>query len=434
MKQAQVKSFGAPVYVVDGARTPFLKAKGVGAFSASDLAVLAGQALLKRLPIDPQSIDEVVVGAAMPSPDEANIARIIAMRLGCGNKTPAYTVMRNCASGMQSIDSAAKDIASGRSHLILAGGTEAMSRAPILYDLTMMKWLGQWMNAKSLGHKLKVLMQLRPEYLVPVFGLLRGLTDPLIGMNMGQTAEELAYRFHLNRLQMDEFAVQSHMKLAKAYDDGLMAEVVPIIDAKGTVYHKDTGLRPDVNLEGLAKLKPVFDKKYGQVTAGNSSQVSDGAAMLLLASEQAIKDYDLPILGQIIDTQWSALDPLYMGLGPAHAIGALLERRDLDLRDIDILEINEAFSVQVLACLEAMASDDYCQNILGLKKAMGAFELSKLNPQGGAIAAGHPVGASGSRVVLHALKHMQQKRLKYGVASLCIGGGLGGAMLLEGCL
>lgn len=432
MKKAQVKSFGTPVFVVDGARTPFLKARGVGSFSASDLAVLAGQALLKRLPIEAEHIDEVVVGAAMPSPDEANIARLIAMRLGCGEKTPAFTVMRNCASGMQSIDSATQDISLGRSHLVLAGGTEAMSRAPILYDLAMMKWLGQWISAKGLGSKARILMQLRPQFLVPVFGLLRGLTDPLIGMNMGQTAEELAYRFQLHRLQMDEFAVQSHLKLAKAYHEQLMDEVVPIIDSHGNVYHQDTGLRSDVSIEGLAKLKPVFDKKYGQVTAGNSSQVSDGAAMLLLASEQAVKKYDLPILGQIIDTQWSALDPLYMGLGPAHAISTLLERHHLGLGDIDTLEINEAFAVQVLACLDAMASQEYCQQILGLKEAMGAFDLSKLNPQGGAIAAGHPVGASGSRIVLHALKHMQQKGLKRGVASLCIGGGLGGAMLLEG--
>jgi acetyl-CoA C-acetyltransferase len=434
VKKIQEKNFGAPVFVVDGARTPFLKAKGVGPFSASDLAVQAGQALLKRLPIEPSYIDEVVIGAAMPSPDEANIARLIAMRLSCGEKVPAYTVMRNCASGMQSIDSAAKDIASGRCHLVLAGGTEAMSRAPILYDLTMMDWLGRWMGAKGVTQKAKVLAQLKPNYLVPVFGLLRGLTDPLIGMNMGQTAEELAFRFNIPRQQMDEFSVESHLKLAKAYEEGLMEEVIPVIDSKGNVYTKDTGLRADASLEGMAKLKPVFDKRFGQVTAGNSSQVSDGAAMLLLASEQAVKEYDLPILGEIKDTQWSALDPMYMGLGPVHAVSSLLERHDLTFDDIDTLEINEAFAVQVLACLEAFASKDYCQNVLEHSKAWGAFDLAKLNPQGGAIAAGHPVGASGARIVLHSLMNMKQKGLKRGVASICIGGGLGGAMLLKGGL
>ncbi len=434
MKKTQGKSYDAPVYVVDGARTPFLKAKGVGPFSAADLAVLAGQALLKRLPIQASLIDEVIIGAAMPGPDEANIARIIAMRLGCGDKVPAFTVMRNCASGMQSIDSAAQDIASGRSDLVLAGGTEAMSRAPILYDLAMVDWLGRWMSAKGVGQKAKVLARLRPQYLAPVFGLLRGLTDPLISMNMGQTAEELAYRFHIHRQQMDEFSVQSHLKLAKAYEKGLMTEVVPIIDSKGQVYTQDTGLRPDASLENLGKLKPVFDKKYGQVTAGNSSQVSDGAAVLLLASEKAIKQYNLPILGRIRDAQWSALDPMYMGLGPVHAMNTLMSRHELSLKDIDAVEINEAFAVQVLSCLEALDSKEYCHDMLGLEKPWGALDFAKLNMQGGAIAAGHPVGASGARIVLHNLMNMKQKGLKRGISSICIGGGLGGAMLLEGYL
>jgi len=432
VKKIQDNTIGAPVYVVDGTRTPFLKAKGVGPFSASDLAVLSGQALLKKLPVSASFIDEVIIGAAMPGPDEANIARIIAMRLGCGEKVPAYTVMRNCASGMQAVDSAVKDINSGRCHLVLAGGTEAMSRAPILYDLAMVDWLGRWMSAKNFAQKSKALFKLKFNYLIPVFGLMKGLTDPLIGLNMGQTAEELAYRFNISRQAMDEFAVQSHLKLALAYEEGLMTEVVPIIDAKGNVYSRDTGLRPDVMLSNMAQLKPVFDKRFGQVTAGNSSQVSDGAAMLLLASEQAVKEYDLPILGEIIDTQWSALDPLYMGLGPAHAINDLLLRNDYSLDDIDVLEINEAFAVQVLACLEALASKDYCKNILENKKPWGRFNLEKLNPHGGAIAAGHPVGASGARIVLHTLKHMKEKQLKHGLASLCIGGGLGGAILLRG--
>lgn len=201
--RAKADSAVSPVYIVDGARTPFLKAKGIGAFSASDLAVQVGQSLLKRLPIDASTIDEVIIGAAMPSPDEANIARIIAMRLGCGDKVPAFTVMRNCASGMQSVDTAARNISLGRSHLVLAGGTESMSRAPILFDLAMANWLSQWMSAKKLGHKAKVLAKFKPNFLIPVFGLLRGLSDPLIGMNMGQTAEQLAYEFHIDRVAMD---------------------------------------------------------------------------------------------------------------------------------------------------------------------------------------------------------------------------------------
>lgn len=430
-----MKSKGAtstsPVYIVDGSRTPFLKAKGVGSFSASDLAVQAGKALLKRLPIHPTDIDEVIVGAAMPGPDEANIARIIALRLGCGDRVPAFTVMRNCASGMQSIDSAANNIRLGRSHLVLAGGTEAMSRAPILYDLAMANWLGKWMACRSFKDRARVLSQFRPNFLVPIFGLMRGLSDPLIGMNMGQTAEELAYMFQIDRLAMDTFAMESHLKLAGAYADKLMQEVSPIIDANGHVYTQDTGFRMDSNLEGLSKLKPVFDKKYGMVTAGNSSQVSDGACMLLLASEDAVKKYNLPVMGKILDSEWSALEPQHMGLGPVHAISKLMEKQHLHFSDVDVFEINEAFAAQVLACLAAWKDKEYCEKELNLKYDLGDFDIKKLNIQGGAIAAGHPVGASGARIVLHTLHVLRQNNLHKGIASLCIGGGQGGAMYLE---
>ncbi|NDH09191.1 MAG: acetyl-CoA C-acetyltransferase [Gammaproteobacteria bacterium] len=427
----KVKNKSSRVFVVDGTRTPFLKAKGVGPMSASDLAVQAGTALFNRLPIQANQVDEVIIGAAMPGPDEANIARIIAMRLGCGDKVPAFTVMRNCASGMQAIDTGAQNIAMGHAQMVVVGGTEAMSRAPILYDLAMANWLANWMTAKGFAGKAKMIAAFRPNFLLPIIGLLRGLTDPLIGMNMGQTAEELAYRFGIDRLTMDEFAYKSHHALAKAYAEGLMSEVTPIVDARGQVYTQDTGLRADVTLEGLAKLRPVFDKKFGQVTAGNSSQVTDGACMLLLASEAAIKAYKLPVLGEIIDCDWQALDPKYMGLGPAHAVASLLAKHDMNFNDIDILEINEAFAVQVLACLEAWNDSNYCQEALGLKNALGAFDLKKLNAEGGAIAAGHPIGASGARIVLHVLNMLKKKNLKRGIATLCIGGGQGGAMLLE---
>jgi acetyl-CoA C-acetyltransferase len=428
--RAKADSAVSPVYIVDGARTPFLKAKGVGSFSASDLAVQTGQALLKRLPIEATMIDEVIIGAAMPGPDEANIARVIAMRLGCGDKVPAFTVMRNCASGMQSVDTAARNIALGRSHLVLAGGTESMSRAPILFDLAMANWLAQWMGAKKIAQKAQVLARFKPNFLMPVFGLLRGLSDPLIGMNMGQTAEQLAYEFQIDRAKMDAFSLESHAKLAAAYDSQLMTEVVPIMDTKGKVYSRDTGLRPDVTLEALAKLKPVFDK-YGMVTPGNSSQVSDGACLMLLASEQMVEKWNLPVLGKVIDTQWSALEPVHMGLGPVHAITTLMERQDLDFGLVDVMEINEAFASQVLACLAAWEDDKYCKDKLGLNHKVGYLDRKKLNMQGGAIAAGHPVGASGARIILHTLNLLKQQKLKRGIASLCIGGGQGGAMYLE---
>lgn len=422
---------GREVYIVDGSRTPFLKAKDVGPFSGSDLAVAAGIPLLNRQPFSPEALDEVIIGSAMPGPDEANIARVVALRLGCGDKVPAFTVMRNCASGMQALDNAAMQIASGRSDLILAGGTDAMSHAPLLFNQKMTSWLAQWFAAKSVGQKVGLITRFRPSFLAPVIALLRGLTDPIVGMNMGQTAEKLAYRFHISREQMDDFACQSHLKLARAYAESKMSEVIPIIDKKGKVYLQDDGVRPDSSVDKLAKLKPFFDKKYGMVTPGNSSQITDGACLLILASADAVRKYGLKVMGRIIDSQWSALDPSQMGLGPVHAVTPILQRHQLKPDDIDCWEINEAFAAQVLGCLAAWNDEAYCQTQLGLTHALGAPAMEKLNREGGAIAAGHPIGASGARIVLHLLKSLEQQNEKRGMASICIGGGQGGAMYIE---
>jgi acetyl-CoA C-acetyltransferase len=422
---------GRDVYVVDGNRTPFLKAKGIGPFSGSDLAVAAGVPLLNRQPFAPNELSEVIIGCAMPSPDEANIARVVALRLGCGNKVPAFTVMRNCASGMQAIDNAAIQIAQGRSELVLAGGTDAMSHAPLLFNQQMTSWLANWYASKSVGQKLGLITQFRLSYLAPVIALLRGLTDPIVGMNMGQTAEKVAYRFNITRDQMDEFANQSHLRLAKAYAETRMTEVSPLIDYKGRVYSQDDGLRSDSTVEKLAKLKPFFDKKYGMVTAGNSSQITDGACLLLLASADAVKKYGLKVIGRIVDSQWAALDPTQMGLGPVHAATPILQRHKLKPEDMDCWEINEAFAAQVLGCVAAWNDEDYCRSQLGLENALGGPSLEKLNRDGGAIAAGHPIGASGARIVLHVLKSMEQRNESRGMASICIGGGQGGAMYLE---
>lgn len=422
---------GREVYVVDGSRTPFLKAKGVGPFSASDLAVAAGAPLLTRQPFLPSDIDEVILGCAMPGPDEANIARVVALRLGCGDKVPAFTVMRNCASGMQAIDNAAGDIASGRANLILAGGTDAMSHAPLMFNQKMASWLAKWMTAKSFGQKAALITKFKPSFLAPVIALMKGLTDPIVGLNMGQTAENLAYKFNITREQMDNFASQSHQRLAKAFENGHMNEVVPIIDDKGKLYTKDTGMREDSTPENLAKLKPFFDKKYGMVTAGNSSQITDGACLLILASEEAVKKYDLPVLGKITDMQWAALDPAQMGLGPVFASTPILQRNHLSPKDLDCWEINEAFAAQVLACLAAWDDSEFCKNQLGVKEAMGAPSEAILNQEGGAIAAGHPIGASGARIVLHTLENLRENKGKKGMAAICIGGGQGGAMLIE---
>ena len=420
------------VFVVDGARTPFLKAKtGPGPFTGSDLAVNAGRPLVLRQPFEAERFDEVIVGAALPSADEANIARVVSLRLGCGEKVPAWTVMRNCASGLQALDSAAVNIIAGRSELVLAGGTDAMSHAPLLFGPAMVTWLAQWYAAKGMGRKAALAARFRPSYLAPVIAILRGLTDPVVKISMGSTAEIVAKRFGITRQMMDEYAVESHRRLAFAQDNGYMTEIEPMYGADGTVYTTDDGLRRDSSVEKLAKLKPAFDRNYGNVTAGNSSQVTDGAAMLVLASEGAVEKHGLEPLGRIVDTHWGALDPAEMGLGPVHAITPLLMRHGYTWDDIDAVEVNEAFAAQVLGCLAAWESDSYCREHFGLPHAFGRLDRAKLNVDGGAIALGHPIGASGARVVLHVLKVLERTGGKRGVASLCIGGGQGGAMLVE---
>ena len=420
------------VFVVDGARTPFLKARtGMGPFTGSDLAVNAGRPLLLRQPFAPTDLDEVILGAALPSADEANIARVVSLRLGCGDKVPAWTVMRNCASGMQALDSACVNILAGRANLVLAGGTDAMSHAPLLFKPVMVNWLAQWYAAKTFGQRAALAARFRPAYLAPVIAILRGLTDPVVKLSMGSTAEIVAKRFGITRQMMDEYAVESHRRTMLAQDDGHLTEVEPMYGPDGTVYTQDDGVRRDSSVEKLAKLRPVFDRTYGNVTAGNSSQVTDGAALLVLASEDALARHDLKPLGRIVDTHWGALDPSEMGLGPVHAITPLLMRHGYSWDDIDAVEINEAFAAQVLGCLAAWESDAYCAEHFGLPHAFGKLDRAKLNVDGGAIAIGHPIGASGARVVLHVLKVLERTGGKRGVASLCIGGGQGGAMLVE---
>jgi acetyl-CoA C-acetyltransferase len=431
MAKTRQAAHASPAYVVDGARTPFLKARGrPGPFSASDLAVSAGRALLSRQPISPEQIDEVILGCAMASPDEPNIGRIVALRLGCGNKVPGFTVMRNCASAMQALDTAARNIWLGRADLVLAGGTEAMSRAPVLFNDDMVNWLADLARAKAPLDKALHMTRLRPKHFAPVIALVKGLTDPVVGLNMGQTCELIADRFGIGRKEMDRFAVQSHLRLAAAFDEGRMDEVVALYDPSGRAHEEDDGMRRDSSEAKLATLKPFFDRRVGQVTAGNSSQITDGAAVLLLASESAVKKHKLKVLGTIEDCEWAALDPAEMGLGPAHASAPLLKRHALGLDDIDIWEINEAFAGQVLACLAALDDPEYCREQFGLEAPIGRIDEAKLNVDGGAIAAGHPVGASGARIVLHALKVLERQGGGTAVATLCIGGGQGGAMLL----
>ena len=420
------------VYVVDGSRSPFLKAKGKpGPFSAANLAVAAARPLLARMPFSPSDIDEVIAGCVMPGPDEANIARVCALRLGCREQVPAWTVQRNCASGLQALDSAVTNIAHGRSNLVLAGGIEAMSHAPVLLANSMVEWLGQWGKAKTLGARVKTLGGLKLAYLKPVIGLLRGLTDPVVGLSMGQTAEIISQRFNLSREEMDGYAAESHKRLANAIDQGWLGEIETVYDTAGNFYKEDDGLRRDTDTQQLAKLKPVFDRPFGNVTAGNSAQVTDGAAWLVLANEASVEKFKLPVMGRIIDSQWAGLDPAQMGLGPVHAMTSILKRNKLSVDDIDYWEINEAFAAQVLANIAAWKDAAYCRDQLDSRSAIGEINRERLNVDGGGVSIGHPVGASGARIVLHLLHVLARNNATRGIASLCIGGGQGGAMLVE---
>ena len=332
---------------------------------------------------------------------------------------------------MQSVDTAYRYIADSRADLILAGGTEALSHSPLLFSDRMVNFLADLNMARGIPAKLRAAANFRPGYLAPVIGLMKGLTDPVVNLNMGQTAEVLADKFDISREEMDSFALESHRRTARAQEAGHMAEVVAIYDARGKHYESDDGVRPDNSMEALGKLRPAFERPFGTVTPGNSSQITDGAAWLILASEDAVKRYGLTPIGRVADSAWAALDPAQMGLGPVHASTPILRRNNFALEDIDAWEINEAFAAQVLACLAAWEDESYCRDQLGLNGALGPLDRRKLNVDGGAISIGHPVGSSGARIALHILHVLKRTKGKRGIATLCIGGGQGGALLME---
>jgi acetyl-CoA C-acetyltransferase len=422
-----------PVFIVDGSRTPFIKARsGPGPFTPVDLAVQCGRPLLARQPFAPTAFDQVILGCVNVIADEMNPARVAALRLGMGEKMVAFTVQINCGSGMQSIDTAYRYIREGVANLILAGGAEALSHAPLVWPQAGVRWFAGLAGARGLGAKIMAALKVRPSYLKPIIGLERGLTDPITELNMGQTAEVVGQLFGITREQSDAYAAESHKRLAHAQAEGYLKGELEIAFARdGKFYDHDDGVRPDSTAESLAKLKPVFERPWGQVTAGNSSQITDGASWVILASEDAVVKHGLTPKAAIIDSQWSALDPSIMGLGPVLSATELLKRNDITLQDVETWELNEAFATQVLGCLAAWNDEKFCKEVLGLDGAAGELDRSKLNVDGGAISLGHPVGTSGNRIVLHLVNAMKRLGTRRGIATECIGGGLGGAMLIE---
>ncbi|MCE5316173.1 MAG: thiolase family protein [Parachlamydia sp.] len=420
------------IAIVDGIRTPFCKAGGAFRdYEADDLGAFAVKELMARTGFPQDKIDELIFGNVMQPPHLANIARIIAVKGGMPIRMPAFTVNRNCASGMESLASAYNKILLGEADVIIAGGSEAMSNFPVLFGKKMREFLVRLNKAKGWKQKIAAFLSFRPSFLVPE---IPEIADPLCGLNMGQTAEKLSREFHVTRQEQDQFALMSQQRALKATTSGLLAqEIVPIPlpVASSDMQAVDDGPRSDQTLEILGKLKPVFDKVTGSVTAGNSSQVTDGAVALLLMKESKAKQLGLKPLGYITEYSYAALDPSRMGLGPVYAIHKLLAKTGQKLSDFQLIEINEAFAAQVLAVVKAAASPEFCRRELGLEQPLGEIPLDILNVNGGAVALGHPVGASGGRLVLTLLKELRRRNQQRGLATLCVGGGQGEAMVVE---
>ncbi len=420
------------VAVIDGIRTPFCKmGTELKDIDAQELGRIATRELLERTAIDPRQIDEVIFGNVSQPADTANIARVISLLSGIPKTVPAYTVHRNCASGIEAGVQAAMKVQLGQGNCYIAGGTESMSNIPFYLTKELKEILTYLSRAKTFPQKLQTLGQIRLAYLKPRIGLEMGLTDPVCGMIMGLTAEVLVKEFGITREDQDAFALESHLRAIRA-KTVLREEIVPVIAPpkyKLTVEH-DNGPREGQTLEALAKLKPYFDRRSGTVTVGNSSQVTDGAAALLITSEQKANELNLKPLGFIKAYAFVGVEPHRMGIGPAHAIPQVLKKADMRLKDIQAIEINEAFAAQVLACLKALDSAAFAKEF-GYEGYTGAIDRGILNVNGGAVALGHPVGTTGARLILTMLKHMQRHNLNTGIVSLCVGGGQGAAVILE---
>jgi acetyl-CoA C-acetyltransferase/acetyl-CoA acyltransferase len=397
------------------------------------LAKRAIQETLYRGNWPADDLDEVILGNVVMPVDAANLARVAAIWAGVPVRVPGLTMQRNCASGMEAIAEAAARIRTGRGRAIVAGGAESMSNIPLLFPNETMEPMAAIVRSKSVFQTAAAVTTLRPRHFRPVAGLELGLTDPTCDMIMGKTAELLAQEWGISRLEQDEFALRSHRRAVQAAETGRFDdEMFPFYPGERfTPVTGDTGPRPGQTMEALAKLKPIFDRRDGTVTVGNSCQITDGAATLLLADAEAARANGSEILGFVSGYAYVGLDPSRMGLGPVYAIDQLMRESGLTLADIPLIEINEAFAAQVLACLKAFDSTQFAAEHLRRDDALGAIDPEKLNVNGGAIALGHPVGATGARIVLSLLHEMRRRNVERGIAALCVGGGQGAAILLE---
>lgn len=421
--------------IIDGLRTPIAKAGGnFKDIQTEKLAALIVQELVLRVGIPFEDYDEIIIGNVSQPVHAANVARVIALEAGFPNSTTAYTVHRNCASGMESITSAAAKILSGDAEIYLCAGVESMSNIPILYNPYLKDIFESFFRAKSIYEKFYTLTHFKFKYLRPIIGLMQGLKDPVSGLIMGSTAEILAQDFGISREDQDIFAMNSHKKAKCALKAGIFAEEIsPVVyDLKhAKVMEDDDGIRFGQNLNALGKLRPFFDRENGTVTAGNSSQISDAAAAVVLMSESKAKKMNLEPLGYLSHYAYAGLEPKRMGMGPSYATAKLFNQSKLSMKDIELIEMNEAFAVQILANIKAFESASYAKKYLHRNRALGSIDETILNVNGGAVALGHPVGMTGTRLVIHTLKELRRRGKNRGLATLCIGGGQGASMILE---
>lgn len=424
------------IAIISGFRSPMGKAGGVlKNVTAHDLGARIVKEVLIQSKIDPQKIDEVIIGNVAQPAEAANIARVIALKAGIPQSVPAFTVHRNCASGMEAMTTAMSKIQNGEAEIILAGGVESMSNVPLFYNKKMTGLFTNLSKAKTFGQKLSAIFSFRPSFLAPIVGLVQGLTDPISGLIMGCTAENIAKDFAITREEQDQFALRSHQKAEAAMASGIFKEeIIPVFnnDEKNSLMiEEDEGVRKGQTLEALAKMKPYFEKVTGTVTVANSSQITDGAAFAILISESKAKELGLTPLGYIRNFAYAGMDPSRMGLGPVFASKKLFDKTGFTLKDMDLVEINEAFAAQVIGCQKAFASAEFAKKHFGLDAALGELNSEILNVNGGGVALGHPVGMSGARIIIHLLRELKRRGKNRGLASLCIGGGQGGAVIVE---
>ncbi len=423
---------GRRVAIVRGLRTPFVKAGTVfGELTALDLGRLVVQELVQRCEIDPHEIDQVVFGQVIPTLTATSIAREVVLASGLPWKIEAHTSSRACATSLQALVDAANSIAVGTSEVAIVGGTESMSDPPIFTSRPLAQALVHASRARSFPEKLKPFQKLKPRDLLPVPP---AIAEYSTGMTMGESAEKMAKENGISRLEQDELSYLSHVNAAAAWKAGRFEEEVmhvPVAPAFKEIASKDNLVREDTSMDALGQLRPVFDRKYGSVTAGNSSPLTDGAAAMLVMSEERAKSLKLEVLGYLRSYAFAATDPADQLLqGPAYAAPIALDRAGMKLGDLDLIEMHEAFAAQVASNIQAFASKDFASK-LGRSAALGEVDRSRLNVNGGSIALGHPFAATGARIITQALNELRRRNKSTALCTICAAGGLGAAVVLE---